>query len=258
MQKEEERRQPPVIRLESISKSYLHGSQQVKVLEDISLAVRRKEFLCVLGPSGCGKSTLLSLISGLDRSYTGKIEVEGPLKSRMAFVFQSPRLLPWRNVWDNVRYGLQASRVFPEEQWDNRISEAISTVGLSGFESAYPNQLSGGMQTRVSIARAFAIDPAILLMDEPFSNLDEITARRLRKELLAVWERKQMTTIFVTHDIGESIFLADRIVILTARPGKLHKEISVDLPRPRSYTNPELISYESALLAELEKILEPA
>lgn len=246
----------PIISVRNVSKTFAQGSQQIKVLDKISLSVGKNEFLCVVGPSGCGKSTLLSLISGLDSSYEGSIEVEDRYKSRIAFVFQGPRLLPWRNVWDNVKYGLQASRAFPEPEWNNRISEVISTVGLEGFEKAYPNQLSGGMQTRVSIARAFAIEPGILLMDEPFSNLDEITARKLRKELLAIWERKHVTVVFVTHDISESVFLADRILLLTPRPGRLRKEVIIDMPRPRLYSNLELITYESALLGDLEGMLE--
>ena len=246
------------ISIRNISKSFVQGTSKLTVINDFSCNIGAGEFLSFVGPSGCGKSTLLTIIAGLDLKYEGRLEIGGHslAKPRISFVFQTPRLLPWRNVKDNIRFSLEATNIFPREEWDNRISDVLSIVGLLGYESAYPNQLSGGMQTRVAIARAFVTKPNILLMDEPFSNLDEINARKLRKELLSIWEKKKTTIVFVTHDINEAVFLADRILLLTPRPAKLFKEISIDIPRPRSYSNPNLFQYESTLLSALEQMLE--
>ncbi len=243
------------ISIRNLSKYHEHAGKILQVIENLSLAVSEREFLCIVGPSGCGKSTLLSIVAGLDKNYKGEIYINSESGAHIAFVFQNPRLLAWRNVWNNVKFGLEASRALPTQEWNKKISDALSTVGLLGFEKAFPNQLSGGMQTRVSIARAIATEPDILLMDEPFSNLDEITARKLRKELLSIWGKKRMTLMFVTHDTNEAAFLGDRVVLLTPRPARFFREIVIDIPRPRLYTNPRVLEYENKLLIGLEEML---
>ena len=248
----------PKITIRNLTKYHDQNDKRLHVINDLSLSIGKGEFLSIVGPSGCGKSTLLSIIAGLEKKYSGTVDMESVPKGRVSFVFQSPRLLPWHNVKNNVKFSLEATKVFPREKWEEKASHVLSIVGLLGFEKAYPNQLSGGMQTRVAIARALATEPEVLLMDEPFSSLDEITARSLRRELLSIWEKTGTTIVFVTHDINEAVFLADRILLLTARPARLHKEIAIDVKRPRTYTNPILVKYEAELLAALEEVLDTA
>jgi NitT/TauT family transport system ATP-binding protein len=197
------------------------------VLDDVSFAVEDREFVCLLGRSGSGKSTLLNLISGLDREYGGAVAFGGP--ARIGYVFQEPRLLPWLTVRDNLLF----ARAAHADEW-------IERVGLGGFERAYPHELSGGMQQRASIARAFAIDPDVLLMDEPFSGLDEFTGRGMRELLLELWRDTRKTVLFVTHHCFEACYLADRILVLGERPGRAIEEERVGLPRPRDYDSTEL------------------
>ncbi len=246
------------ITIQGLSKYHDQNGKRLHVIDNLSLNIRKGEFLSIVGPSGCGKSTLLSIMAGLEKNFTGTVDMQEVPKGRVSFVFQSPRLLPWQNVRNNVKFSLEATKVFPKEKWDAKASEVLSIVGLSGFDRAFPNQLTGGMQTRVAIARALATEPEVLLMDEPFSSLDEITARNLRRELLSIWEKTGTTIVFVTHDINEAVFMADRILLLTSRPARLHREVSIDLDRPRSYSNPILVNYEAQLLAALEEVLERA
>ena len=219
---------------------------ELVALAGVTARIEEGELVCILGPSGCGKTTLLNILAGLDNEYGGDILIQGrPLQRggnwglRVGYVFQEPRLLPWLNVEENIRFALYCEG-FPREVWDEIVERYVALVGLKGFEHSYPHQLSGGMQQRTSIARSLAIDPEILLMDEPFSGLDEITARRLRKELLEIWQETQKTILFVTHNSFEATFLGDRILLITRRPARIYREVVVDLPRPRDYDDPQL------------------
>ena len=212
-----------------------------RALDNASFSVARGEFVCILGPSGCGKSTLLNILSGLDEQFEGQARINGARAgatgaARVAYVFQEPRLMPWRTVRANVEFALAANGFAPA-QWQQRTARVLDLVGLAAFAEFHPSQLSGGMQQRASIARAFAIEPDVLLMDEPFSALDELTARRLRQQLLAVWGRFRCTVLFVTHNAFEATFLADRILMMTKGPGgRFCDEVELRaLPRPRRY-----------------------
>jgi NitT/TauT family transport system ATP-binding protein len=215
----------------------------LKALDHATFSARPGEFVCILGPSGCGKSTLLNILSGLDDQYEGSASILGrPVAdqvaggARTAYVFQEPRLMPWRTVRANIEFALGTAD-FPAAQWKQRVDRVLGLVELSEFGEYYPAQLSGGMQQRASIARAFAIEPAVLLMDEPFSALDELTARRLRQQLLTIWHNFQSTVLFVTHNAFEATFLADRILMMTKGPGgRFCDEIDLcELARPRTY-----------------------
>jgi NitT/TauT family transport system ATP-binding protein len=226
----------PKLALDGISKSFHARGQVLPVVERFSLSVADLEFVAVIGPSGCGKSTILRIIDGLIEPDAGEIRIDGravrgPGHGR-AMVFQSFDLFPWRTTLHNVAFGLEMTSMSRAE----RLATArryIDMVGLRGFEDAYPHQLSGGMQQRVGIARALAIDPGVLLMDEPFGALDVQTRDLLQDELLRIWETHQKTVLFVTHNIEEAIYLADRIVVMTYRPGTVKRDMLVDMPRVR-------------------------
>jgi ABC-type nitrate/sulfonate/bicarbonate transport system ATPase subunit len=209
----------------------------VEALKDVSLEIREGEFITVLGPSGCGKTTLLRIIAGLEQHDGGEVRVRdkaihGPGRDR-AMVFQSFALLPWATVIDNVAFGLELRGV-PKAQRTAHAEELIDLVGLKGFERRLPGQLSGGMQQRVGLARALAVDPEILLMDEPFGALDEQTRRLLQEELLAIWEQSRKTVIFITHSMEEAVLLGDRVVLMSPRPGRIVDIVEVPLERPRA------------------------
>ncbi len=221
----------------------------LNVLDDISFDVGQNEFICILGPSGCGKSTILNILCGLEAPSVGEANVLKRSPSRqpsIGYIFQEPRLLPWMTVENNLRFVLQ-SQVLSNRDASTRVSDALAEVGLTEFAAAYPHQLSGGMQARVSIARALATDPDILLMDEPFSSLDELTGRSMRKLFLQLWEQRKKTILFVTHNMFEATFLADRIVIMSARPGRIYKIIENTLPRPRDYEDPAVFTASAAI-----------
>jgi NitT/TauT family transport system ATP-binding protein len=234
-----------LISLRGISKEYVSESGIIKVIEEITIDIK-KEFLAILGPSGCGKSTLLRIIAGVEKYSRGEIiYAEGKIP-KMGFVFQFPSLLPWMTVLENVALPLKNSGMRKEEARETA-RRYLSLVGLAGFEDLYPHELSGGMRQRVNFARALAVQPEILLMDEPFSNLDPLTAETLRAEVLDIWLSgitPLKGIVMVTHAVDEAIFLADRIVILTPRPSKIAKEIKVDLPRPRNRRSPEFEKLE--------------
>jgi len=204
-------------------------------LDDVNLAVRDREFCCIVGPSGCGKSTLLRILAGLERQTSGELhlEVRDPAKPLTAMVFQEQSIFPWMTVEDNVGYGLAMRGVHPSVR-RGVVSHYLEKVGLVHFARAYPYQLSGGMKQRASVARAFATDPEILLMDEPFASVDEQTRALLQEELLRVWESDRKTVVYITHSIDEALVLGDRVVVMSARPGHVKAEIDVPLPRPRS------------------------
>ena len=222
----------PILELRGVDKTYANGTE---ALRHFDLAVGEGEFVSLLGPSGCGKSTVLRLIAGLAAVSGGAIEwsrESGSGSARVGFVFQEPTLMPWATVAANVRMPLTLLRI-PRGEADGRVREAIGLVGLGGFEHAYPRELSGGMKMRVSIARALATRPRVLLMDEPFAALDEITRFKLNNDLLALWARQRWTVVFVTHSVYESVYLSSRIAVMTDRPGRVLSEVAIDAPYPR-------------------------
>lgn len=218
------------------------GSSPLHVLRNLSLGVYENEFLAIIGPSGCGKSTLLKLIGDLMTPTEGKILIEGDLpsnarkKRKISFVFQNPVILDWRTVLTNIQL---PGEIFHDETTKNRAQELVELVGLTGFENAYPRQLSGGMQSRVAIARALSFNPSILLMDESFGDLDELTRTKMNLELLRIWHKTKATVIFVTHSIQEAVFLSDRVAVMTPRPSRIKKILNTNLPRPRNVEDQE-------------------
>lgn len=219
--------------LRGVTKTYDSG---VLALGGIDLDVGKGEFVSLLGPSGCGKSTALRLIAGLSDPTSGTVRVAdraGQARHSIGFVFQEPTLMPWTSVRENVRLPLKLAHA-PREKADARVGEVLAQVGLAEFADAYPRELSGGMKMRVSLARALVTDPDILLMDEPFAALDEITRFRLNNDLLALWRDLRKTVVFVTHSVFESVYLSQRVIVMTPRPGRLAAEFRVDAPKPRS------------------------
>ena len=227
----------PAVEILSAEKTYPNGTQ---ALLPVDLTIAEGEFVTLLGPSGCGKSTLLKMVAGLLEPTDGRLLLwRKPVQQidesgkRMAFVFQSPTLMPWASVRTNVRLPLDLAGV-PRKEADARVAEALELVGLDKFASALPRALSGGMQMRVSIARGLVTQPDLLLMDEPFGALDEITRHKLDSELLDLWRKKKLTVIFVTHSIHEAVFLSSRVIMMAARPGRVVEQFQIDEPYPRS------------------------
>ncbi len=221
-----------LVTVEGVRKVFRSGTV---ALDGVDLAVRRGDFLSILGPSGCGKSTLLRLIAGLAEPTAGAIRGIDALQRRVSFVFQEPTLMPWATVWENVYLPLRLAGE-GRDAAASRIENTLGAVGLAGFERAYPRELSGGMRMRVSIARALVTDPELLLLDEPFAALDEITRFRLNEDLLRLWEAQHWTVVFVTHSVFESAFLSSRVVVMAPRPGRVVADVPVDLPYPREST----------------------
>ncbi|MDG4658148.1 ABC transporter ATP-binding protein [Ectobacillus antri] len=242
--------------IQSLHKTFVKSQQRTQVLENINLHVKQGEFVTVIGPSGCGKSTLLKLIAGLDREYEGEIaihneQVTGP-SIKQGFIFQEHRLFPWLTVEKNIAADLSLK----DAKVRRRVDELIEIVRLKGFERAYPKELSGGMSQRVAIARALLRDPEVLLLDEPFGALDAFTRTHLQDVLLDIWKQKQTTMILVTHDLDESIYLANRVVIMSARPGQVSNMISIDLPYPRKKASAAFQEFRKKVLNEFEKTEE--
>jgi ABC-type nitrate/sulfonate/bicarbonate transport system ATPase subunit len=232
--------------IENIAKDF--GS--TKALQTIDLAIEDNDFLCILGPSGCGKSTLLRIVAGLEAPTTGRVLLDGRAVERpgpdRGMVFQSYTLFPWLTVRHNVLFGTRST--------EEKATRLISQVGLKGFENHYPKQLSGGMQQRTALARALANDPRILLLDEPFGALDNQTRALMQELLLGIWEADRKTVLFVTHDIDEAIFMANRVAVMSARPGRIKTMVPIDLPHPRHYTmktTPEFSRYKAELTEEI-------
>jgi NitT/TauT family transport system ATP-binding protein len=226
----------PKIRIQGATKTYTTKTGAVRALENFSVDIRDGELVCILGPSGCGKTTLLWALGGLHALTQGEIlvdgkPVQGPRPQEIGFVFQDANLLPWRNLRQNIEFPFEVKKRPVDEQ---RIERLVEETGLSGFERAFPRELSGGMQQRASIVRALAQDPAVLLMDEPFGQLDAFTRDEMNLLLLKLWSETRKTIAFVTHNITEAIFLADRVVVMTPRPGRLARVYDIDLPRPRT------------------------
>ena len=247
------------LRIEGVSRTFpgRNGGAATRALEPVDLAVAANDFITVLGPSGCGKSTMLRIVAGLDKPTTGRVlldgrEVTGPGPDR-GVVFQSYTLFPWLTVAQNIAFGLDEKGT-PHGERDTIVSTFIAKMGLTGFENHWPKQLSGGMQQRTAIARALANDPEILLLDEPFGALDNQTRGLMQELLLGIWEREQKTVMFVTHDIEEAIFLASRVVVMSARPGRIKSDLKIDLPHPRHYTiktSPEFSALKAAITEEI-------
>jgi NitT/TauT family transport system ATP-binding protein len=240
------------IRVVDASKVYETKSGPVNALEGFSVDIRDGELICILGPSGCGKTTLLWAMSGLHALTRGQVllddqPIAGPRPREIGMIFQDANLLPWRNLRQNIEFPFEIKRETKDRE---RIAGLVEVTGLAGFERAMPRELSGGMQQRASIVRALAQDPAVLLMDEPFGALDAFTRDEMNLLLLKLWSETGKTVVFVTHNIGEAIFLADRVVVMTSRPGRLARIYDIDLPRPRTIE----MTFEPAFIGLIQEI----
>ena len=250
----------PAIRLDRVSKSFaLDNGKQLTALSEIDLTIGKGEFVALLGPSGCGKSTILRLAAALDTPSTGRVSIEGrepqalSKAHRLGVAFQDHALLPWLDIFANVALPFQVAgrKVDP-----SRVNELIALVGLAGFEKARPRQLSGGMRQRASIARALALQPEVLLLDEPFGALDAVTRRQMNLELQRIWSAQQITTLLVTHSVDEALFLADRVIVMSGRPGRIIRDIKIPFARPRLPSVMREPGFH-ALVDELTMALEP-
>jgi ABC-type nitrate/sulfonate/bicarbonate transport system ATPase subunit len=223
-----------------------------RVLEEINLSVTEGEFVCLLGPSGCGKSTLLNIVGGFLQPAAGTVTIDGEPVSgpdpRRIFVFQERGVFPWLTVEENIGFGLFRQG---DAEKRARIAHYVQLVGLRGFEKSYPQELSGGMKQRLEVARALAVNPDVLYLDEPFGALDSITRLQMRRELLRIWQAEKKTILFVTHDIEESVQLADRVVVLSARPGRIRRIVDVDIPHPRDLSDPRYLALRDEIFGEI-------
>jgi len=240
------------VSVKDLSKTFETDGKRVAVLERVSLEIREGEFICLLGPSGCGKSTLLNIIAGFLEPTAGLVSIEGQVVKgpdpRRIFVFQERGVFPWLTVEGNIGFGLHH---LPRQERAARIAHYVEMVGLNGFEHAYPQELSGGMKQRVEVARALAVNPDILFLDEPFGALDSITRLTMRRELLRLWEAERKTVLFVTHDIEESVQLADRVVVMSTRPATLRRIVEIDLPHPRDISDPRYLELRDSIFEEI-------
>ena len=245
------------LKIDNVVKEYVGNKGKTVALNGVSLDIKENEFICVVGPSGCGKSTLLNIIAGLLEPTSGAVyldgkKIEGTGVER-GVVFQGYALVPWRTVLKNVMFGLEMKRM-PKAQAEEIAKKYIKAVGLEGFEHAYPKELSGGMRQRVAIARAYAADPEVLLLDEPFGALDAQTRVQLQSELLNTWEHEKKTCFFITHDVDEAIILAQRVIIMSARPGRIKKIVDIDIPYPRTQatkTDPRFLELKTEIWNEV-------
>lgn len=239
----------PAIRISDVNKIYKgSGGKEVQALTNINLDVENSEFISIIGPSGCGKSTLLRILANLDQPTSGKIDW-AKSADHIGFVFQDSVLLPWKTVYQNAKFPLEVKKLDTKENLAN-LDKLLELAGLKGFENAYPRELSGGMKQRVSIVRALSYNPDVLLMDEPFGALDALTRDKMGIELMRIWNETKKTILFVTHSIAESVFLSDRVIVMSPRPGKIDEIMDIDLPRPRQVTvkeTPEFTSYVKKL-----------
>lgn len=243
---------PQPLTIANLNKTFAIAGKQVPVLKDINLAVKPGEFISIIGPSGCGKSTLLRLVVGLEQGFSGEIRlgedlIKGPGVNR-GMVFQESRLYPWLTVEENIAFGLR--RGYNTAEKKRIVREHLELVGLTGFVNAYPHQLSGGMQQRVSIARALVNRPQVLLLDEPFGALDAMTRINMQQEIIRIWQAEKTTILLVTHDIDEAIFLGDRVVVMSKLPATAKSIVPVDLPRPRDRNSFEFVRIRKAIYSE--------
>ncbi len=240
------------LRAEGVNMVFGRGADTVNVLNDVSLEVGEGEFVCLLGPSGCGKSTMLNVVAGFLKPTSGQVKIDGePVTGpdrRRVFVFQERGVFPWLTVEGNIGFGLFD---LAEDERRRRIAHYVELVGLKGFEKAYPRELSGGMKQRVEVARALAVNPDMLFLDEPFGALDSITRHVMRGELLRIWEAERKTIIFVTHDIDEAVQLADRVVVMSARPAKIQEIVEIDIPHPRDISSPRYLAFRDGILGAI-------
>jgi len=247
-------KQAGTLECRTIDKAFTAGAGKFLALQDVSLAVAPGEFVVIAGASGCGKSTLLRLVAGLDQPDRGSILVDGVAIDRpgldRGLIFQEHRLMPWLTVEQNIALALQNTRISPAEK-RAVIAEHIALVGLAGFERAYPRQLSGGMAQRAAIARGLVTRPEILLLDEPFGALDALTRIRLQGELQRIWMAERISMVLVTHDVEEAVFLADRVVVMTPRPGRISSVETIDLPRPRDRVGAGFVAHKASILRAL-------
>lgn len=251
------------LKIENLYKSFLLESGELKVLENINIDVKKGEFVSIVGYSGCGKSTLLRIIGGLEiqssgKAFAGGQEISGPGLDR-GMIFQESRLFPWLKVKDNILYGMSSreKKKLSKTQKKEKVDSLLKLVGLESFSDVYPNQLSGGMQQRVSIARSLIGNPDILLLDEPFGALDAITRMNMQDEILNVWRDTEKTMLLVTHDIDEAIYLSDRIIVLSSRPGRVKKVFDVNLSRPRQRTSLSFSELRREIYKEFIEEKEP-
>jgi NitT/TauT family transport system ATP-binding protein len=240
------------LRAENISMIFNRDGKRTSVLENIGLEIREGEFVCLLGPSGCGKSTMLNVVAGFLAPTSGHVTIDGePVNGpdpRRVFVFQERGVFPWLTVEGNIEFGLFK---LPKDERQRRIAHYIQMVGLQGFEKAYPGELSGGMKQRLEVARALAVNPDMLFLDEPFGALDSITRLIMRGELLRIWEKERKTIIFVTHDIEEAVQLADRVVVMSARPAKIQRIVEIDIPHPRDISSARYLELRDGIFEEI-------
>ena len=235
-----------------VSMTFATHDKPVRVLDKINIDIHKGEFVCIVGPSGCGKSTLLNIIGGFVQGTSGEVRIDnekvtGPDRRRI-FVFQERGVLPWLTVEGNIGFGLLD---LPDAERRKRIAYYVNLVGLKGFETAYPQELSGGMKQRVEVARALAVDPDVLYLDEPFGALDSITRVTMRSELLRIWSAERKTILFVTHDIEESVQLANRVMVMSARPGRIQKIVNVDMSHPRDLSDPRYLEIRDSIFEEI-------
>lgn len=247
-----------VIRCDNIAKTFTSKRGESKVIGGIDLAVKENEFVVLFGPGQCGKTTMINILSGLETPTEGEVfirnkKVKGPSPER-GVVFQSVALYPWLTVMGNVEYGPKVRGIKKKER-RKRAQYYIDLVGLNGFEISYPNQLSGGMKQRVGIARAYSNEPDVIFMDEPFSALDAQTRYMMQEEIIKIWEKEKRTVIFVTNNIEEALYLADRIILFTNCPAKIKKEYVIDFPRPRDYTSDEFLKLRDEITNYMDKTL---
>lgn len=244
----------PIVSFNHVGKVFEVDGGQIEAIKEFNLEISEGEFVAIVGSSGCGKSTLLRLLIGLDTEYRGDIRVDGKvvegIGSERGIVFQEHRLFPWLTVQDNIGLGL-VNEALSSAQKQQRVDDFIDLVGLKDFSRAYPHQLSGGMAQRVAIARGLVASPRILLLDEPFGALDALTRQQMQNELLAIRERAKITTVLVTHDVEEAIFLADRVVVMEPRPGRIKRVVDIDLPHPRQRSQYDFHLLREELLHEL-------
>mgnify|MGYP002153782553 CR=1 FL=1 len=249
----------PQLELKNVSKEYAQTEESIPAIQDVSFTLDRGEFACLVGPSGCGKSTLLRMTAGLDEPTSGEIRFSGDRVTgphpKISMVFQSFALFPWRTVQKNVEYGLEVQG-FPKAERLDSVEKYLQMVGLSGYEHLYPRQLSGGMKQRVGIARALAVDPEVILMDEAFSAIDEFTAETLREEVAEIHSETEKTFVLVTHNLMEAVELADKIIVLSSRPARVKKILDIDLERPRDRTHSEFVHVHKSIFSLLKEELE--